>query len=353
MINSEGEIRILNHDGQIITILKDEIRTINHEGYIITTKPKDETAVDLSTSCNKAVAVAKLLGWMKGSIFPKVMVAIPNDNGEIYIDLLRILDEDENSLQEMLSHMRDVTSQELAAAKSDATSDELKEKGEAVANIDSLINKASMYLLDINEELSKGEDSAIKTDPQRSEEKGITHITLRSLDQWAKENHHISFDIVTPSTNREVPFDVTWDDIEIRIRKGNKLAYSHEKGNWTEKTFGEIGLLDKRTQQPNHLAGILIGLSIGDKFPPTGTADNKYKVAIHRLSKSLKTLTSIESEPFTEFNKTHGWKPRFKLTDSRKNADDRAKKAAMHEQYNEGKDYDDEDDDAGKFLRGE
>jgi hypothetical protein len=159
-----------------------------------------------------------------------------------------------------------------------------------------------------------------------------------------------STDSDDPATSKGVPVDVTWEDIEIRIRKDNKIAYSHEKGKWTEKSFGEIGLLDKRKQQPNHLAGILLGLSIGEKFPPTKTLEGKHKTAICRLGKLLRQLTGIKSEPFTRFNETDGWKPRFKLTDARRDADDRAEKAAKNEQYNEGKDYKDEGDATAEWL---
>jgi hypothetical protein len=161
----------------------------------------------------------------------------------------------------------------------------------------------------------------------------------------------VSSDSVMPSTSRDMPNDVTWEDIEIRIRKDNKIAYSHEKGKWKEKTFADIGLLDMRKQQPNHHAGILLGLSKGKKFPPSSVAEGKHKTAICRLGKLLRKLTGIEDDPFTKFNKTHGWKPRFKLTDDRKNADERAKKAVIHTVYDDEKSYDDEDDEGGKFIR--
>ena len=189
MSDSEGKIRIINHDGQIITIRKDKIRTVDLNGSIITIKPIDESTVDLRTSCNKAVAVARLLGWMKGSTFPKVMV--PVANGEAYVDLLRVLN-DENALEGMLSYMRDVAGQELAAAKGDPKRGKLKKKQEAVAKIDSLIRNTSMYVSDIDEELAKGEDSALRVDQQASKEESVTHITLRSLDLWAKKKYGIS-----------------------------------------------------------------------------------------------------------------------------------------------------------------
>ena len=178
MSDPEGKIRIINPDGQIITIHKDEIKAVDYGASIIIIKPKDENTVDLRTSCNKAVAVAKLFGWMKGSTFPKVMV--PFGKGDTYLDLVRFLEE-KNALQDMLSQMRDVASEELAAAEADATSEELKEKQEAVANIDWLIKRAFTYVSDIDEELTKGDNSALKIDQKASEEKTRhSHNTKKS-----------------------------------------------------------------------------------------------------------------------------------------------------------------------------
>jgi hypothetical protein len=138
--------------------------------------------------------------------------------------------------------------------------------------------------------------------------------------------------------------------IEIRIRKDNKIAYSHEKRKWTEKTFDEIGLLNKKTQGPNYLAIILNGLSVGKKFPPSKKPEGKHSVAISRLRDSLVALTGIQDDPFTEINDSDGWKPRFKLTDDRRNADDRAKKAAIYTEITDEINYIKEYDKAGKWI---
>ena len=47
-------------------------------------------------------------------------------------------------------------------------------------------------MMDIDEELSKGADSAIKIDQKKTEDTGVTHLTLRSFDRWAKQVYGIS-----------------------------------------------------------------------------------------------------------------------------------------------------------------
>ena len=211
---------------------------------------------------------------------------------------------------------------------------------------------AQLLLQDIQVEAGKGEAAAFTISADSSSK---PRYTLESVSEWAAFKYGIgipewSHNSVSSAPSRNVPVDARWEDIEIRIRINNKIAYSHKEGKWEEKVFGEIGLLDKRTQSPNHHACILIGMSNGKKFPTSSTIEDKDKTAISKLRTSLKSLTGIADDPFTVFNKANGWKPRFKLTYDTRNADRRAEKAAIHEQYNDEKNYDDENDDAGKFL---
>ena len=257
------------------------------------------------------------------------------------------------TLEDMLSAFQEEAEVEFENAKIDRLPgpqiEVLKVRMEACEARRSLAQLLLEALLD---EANKTQESMAVRSPDNSSK---PRYTLESVADWASYKYGIgipewSSDSDDPATSKDVPDGVKWEDIEIRIRKDNKIAYSHEKGKWTEKSFGEIGLLDKRKQQPNHLAGILLGLSIGEKFPPTKTLEGKHKTAICRLGKLLRQLTGINSEPFTRFNETDRWKPRFKLTDDRRNADNRAKKAAVHEQHNEGKDYKDEGDATAEWL---
>jgi hypothetical protein len=261
------------------------------------------------------------------------------------------------TLEEMLSAFSEEAEVEYDNAKIDRLPSErieaLKVRMEACKARWSL---AQILLKALLNEARNIQESMVVRSPDSSSK---PRYTLASVADWASYKYGIgipewwSTDSVNSTTSKVVPADIKWEDIEIRIRKKNKIAYSHENEKWIEMTFDETGLLNKKTQQPNHQALILIGLSTGMKFPPSGTIKNSQKTAISRLRDSLRKLTGIESEPFTEFNKTDGWKPRFKLTDHRSDADNRAEKAAPHEPYDDSRNYIDEDDDAGRFLRGE
>jgi hypothetical protein len=211
------------------------------------------------------------------------------------------------------------------------------------------LSLAHLLLSDLREEVQKAQGSAIV---RANDSSSKPRYTLESIADWVSYKYGIgipewSSDFVTPSASRDIPVDVTWEDIEIRIRKDNKIAFSHKDGKWTEKTFDEIGLFDKKNQAPNKQGGIMIGLSMGERFPVTPKAQAKDKTAISKLRKSLSKLTGIKRDPFKNINITDGWKPRFNLCDARDDADKRAEKAAKHVEFDDSRNYEDEYDDAG------
>ena len=108
--------------------------------------------------------------------------------------------------------------------------------------------------------------------------------------------------------------------------------------------------MGKRKNEPNGLGVILIGLSLRKKFPKNKTPENKDAAAISKLRRALEQLTGITSDPFYQINAEDGWKPRFKLIDDRRNADERAKEKAEHEPVVEARDYDDEHDQTQEWI---
>ena len=257
------------------------------------------------------------------------------------------------TLDEMLAAFSEEAQVEYENAQIDRLpADQIEALRVRVEATKSRLSLALLLLEDLREEARNTQGTTIALSQDSSSK---PRYTLESVSEWAAFKYGIgipewSHNSVSSAPSRNVPVDARWEDIEIRIRINNKIAYSHKEGKWEEKVFGEIGLLDKRTQSPNHHACILIGMSNGKKFPTSSTIEDKDKTAISKLRTSLKSLTGIADDPFTVFNKANGWKPRFKLTYDTRNADRRAEKAAIHEQYNDEKNYDDENDDAGKFL---
>jgi hypothetical protein len=202
---------------------------------------------------------------------------------------------------------------------------------------------------DLENEVDNPEQSEISISRDSS---GVIRLTPDSVFYWSAIKYGIGITECIPDKDTLLPDGITWEDITVKIRAGHRIAYSHKKGKWSEKTFADIGLLNKRTNEPNHQGGILIGLSHGKKFPESISpkAVNKDKAAISKLRTSLLVLTGITDDPFTVFNQQDGWKPRFKLLDDRKNADERAKREAASVAYDDSLNYEQEDDDTDKWL---
>lgn len=185
------------------------------------------------------------------------------------------------------------------------------------------------------------------------DESGISRIALDSLVDWAADRFGVEISVAGKAENAPEKKRIKWEDVTIKIRRGDKIAWSHKKGKWPEKTFADIGLINRKTSSSNHRAAILIRLSRGEQFPPaTSTrANSKDKTAISRLRESLKALTKISTDPFQAYNPHDGWKPRFKLVDARRAADQRAEREAIHVPYDDDRRYEDENDPAGNYLR--
>jgi hypothetical protein len=224
-------------------------------------------------------------------------------------------------------------------------------------------------------EIKNPEDSIIAISDDST---SVARLTFESLFDWAGEKFGIGIPKVfllsqiTSESNAPAEKsilteshdsikDYQWQDVKIKIYKDNRIGYSIKNSKYQKSTFQEIGFLDKRKNLPNYRAGILIGLSEGKKFPTTKTPAPKHKTAICKLRKSLAKLIGLESDPFLPFNETNGWKPRFTLIDDRRNADQRAKRNAQHEPYDESRryensygqtsDFEEENDEADDFLR--
>lgn len=211
---------------------------------------------------------------------------------------------------------------------------------------------AQLLMAHLCKEVASHESSIVIVPNETSVEPSID---FASVSDWASDQYGI--EIIEKTVHRQgsdVTVDsapkVRWEDVVIKIYEGYKITCSAGTSGVKWWTFQEIGLMGKRKNAPNLLGEILIGLSRGMKYPKGKSPKNKDAAAISKLRHTLKKLTGLSTDPFLPINEGDGWKPRFKSTDDRRNADERAKSRAVHVSLDESRDFDDEDDEAGRFL---
>jgi hypothetical protein len=196
-------------------------------------------------------------------------------------------------------------------------------------------------------ELSRGADSMLNF---ADATEGIQRVTVESLSEWANDQFGIGA-LEWESWNQSPANDgMRWENVTIKIYRDYRLGVKFENGKLKRSSFRDIGLMGLRKSIPNDRGGILIGLSKGEKFPTRQKIEHKDKTAVSKLRYSLSKLTGLQGDPFRTFNEADGWKPRFKLIDDRRNADERAKSEARHESLDETRNYADENDDAADWL---
>ncbi len=215
-----------------------------------------------------------------------------------------------------------------------------------------------LLLESVNYELAHPDESLIFRANDTSTK---SRLTLASITNWAAESYGIGIPewplpaLATHDTEGAEQHTTAttqggWDDVTIKIYADYRIGYCIGQGKYRNSSFQTIGLMGTRKNGPNFLGGILLGLSMGNKFPNGRNPEGKDKTAISKLRSSLAKLTHISDDPFFRINEADGWKPRFRLIDDRKNADQRAKTTAKHVPLYEARDFDRENDDADAWL---
>lgn len=195
------------------------------------------------------------------------------------------------------------------------------------------------------------DDTLIECDDASTDKNPL--VTLDSLSAWAYDRFGIAIprkDVATlnvpiATSNAKIP---SWEQVRIKIHAdcmdveiytdgkadniytNYRIAFSLDNGVWRSSTFLAIDLVDKRKLLPNMTGGILVKLSQRKKYPEGAQLSPANKTAITKLRRSLEKLTGLTDDAFLPFNNADGYKPRFELEDDRKNADDRAKRKAVH-----------------------
>lgn len=179
-------------------------------------------------------------------------------------------------------------------------------------------------------------------------------FTTESLNHWAQDRFGIT--LWAPSETNEQPeklAGISWQNVTIKIYANYDIGYRVKDGKYERSSFHGIGLMGSRKKEPSARGKILIRLSLGMKFPSTSCASAADKSSISFIRTALEKLVPLRDEdPFYAYNVADGWKPKFKLIDDRRNADERAKKDAVHVSLDpEAPDFDDENDAGGQWLK--
>lgn len=162
--------------------------------------PEDEVGYDDRGSCTEEEASAMLLGWMRG-VVRKPYVRISND-GSVDISQLPDLLALPCSALELIQDDRDLSMAKLSEAVVSGDSDKTQRWEEKISQLDSIVEKMVRYKMAIQQELARS-NSKLKLDPVLTEQTGVRHITLPSLDTWTRITFGFGIlDKITDATNR-------------------------------------------------------------------------------------------------------------------------------------------------------
>lgn len=120
----------------------------------------------------------------------------------------------------------------------------------------------------------------------------------------------------------------SWEDVEI-VLYPDKISCT--VGSTQAKIFSlmDVGLMGKKKKIPNNLYKILCQLSLGKMFPERpDRAQSRDKTAISKIRKILQGIAELPGDPFRQYGEGIGWSPRFRIINAIRRADDNAKRSA-------------------------
>lgn len=237
---------------------------------------------DSSTSCDLEEAVAKMLGWLSGSLR---MHPDDIDIRNITLAQMPYLPYLYYSLDDHIEMLIEKAGDNFIAADKDPeVSQEIKAKTiEAVLNCEDLSAKALAYKCAIEAELAKENKSALKVDVQKTNEQNEIFITLDSLNFWVKEE-----------------FGITIFDNHLVIKnKSSKNSSQPQRGDSLRREIIKL-LKTMQNPTPSEMMEVLrsragnqnscITNNVGDGVQWENDKGNVKKLTIDALAERLKTL---------------------------------------------------------------
>jgi len=189
---------------------------------------EDEVLIDTRSSCTKEQAVIKLLGWMRGPALKRVIRLVDGVIPDSELPHYCFADE---SLDEFLAERRERASNAFrnAVASGLYSHADLVALEDEVGKCDGLIEKAAIYHRDITDDLADTAAGTLRVDADETARQGTPHITLNSLDRWARKKYGIS--IFDKSTSHDAKDDLNnTPNIEPDPDEGGDVSGSKSRG---------------------------------------------------------------------------------------------------------------------------
>ena len=205
---------------------------------------------------------------------------------------------------------------------------------------------------------------------------GLRFVESEKLDTGKKQDLQrllAELDTAEPDTRNSESFEALgaklWSDITLRFLKNDMI----EVGGPSKKikvSLDQLGLMNKTQGKPNVAFSLLLKMAKGRKV------SSEQKRQVSKFRRTLEEKFSLPGDPIL-IEEQRGYVPNFKIIDDRTAADERAKKEAVFTSYDDNigyvggtndlesyshtdklvnqddfdKDYDDQNDPAGEYLR--
>lgn len=162
---------------------------------------KQYPTLEYISSCTIDDAVAKMLGWLQGPVYEE-NIKLTKD-GNVRVEDLLFVRTLPNTIEEQFTYLIGVANKELAEAENQqAPSNVIEEKTNILKNRFREMELAGEYKASIDDELFKGDSSALRIDVESSTTHGVKYISIRSLHDWAIEKYGINIlGSSTPTTS--------------------------------------------------------------------------------------------------------------------------------------------------------